>query len=73
VFTDRRLNRGLVEEALATTTTQPVPILGHYTALASGGVSGQRWVFVFEPEATVGYLLSLWHGVYSAFAHPTLA
>jgi phenylacetate-CoA ligase len=59
VFTDRRLNRGLVEQALAATTTEPVPILGQYTALASGGVSGQRGVFVFDPEAMVGYLLSL--------------
>jgi len=59
VFTDKRLNRGLVEQALAVTATQPVPILGRYTALASGGVSGQRGVFVYDPDAVVGYTSSL--------------
>jgi phenylacetate-coenzyme A ligase PaaK-like adenylate-forming protein len=59
VFTDRRLNRRLVEAALAVTTTEPVPILGRYTALASGGVSGQRGVFVSDPETMVGSILSL--------------
>jgi phenylacetate-coenzyme A ligase PaaK-like adenylate-forming protein len=58
VFTDRRLNRGLVEEALAATTNEPVPILGRYTALASGGVSGQRGVFVSDPQARVDFILS---------------
>ena len=32
VFTDRRLTRDLVEQALDATGTQPVPILGHYLA-----------------------------------------
>lgn len=50
VFTDIRLNRGLVEQALAATATEPVPILGRYTALASGGVSGQRGLFVNDPH-----------------------
>jgi len=59
VFTDRRLNRRLVEQALAVTATQPVPILGRYTALASGGVSGQRGVFVYDPGAVAGYTSSL--------------
>jgi hypothetical protein len=58
VFTDRRLNRTLVERALNVTATEPVPILGHYTALASGGVSGHRGVFVFDSEAMVGYIMS---------------
>ena len=58
VFTDRRLNRGLVEQALAATATEPVPILGQYTTLASGGVSGQRGVFVSDPEAMAAYLSS---------------
>ena len=58
VFTDRRLNRRLVEAALAATAAEPVPIFGNYTALASGGVSGQRGVFVSDPEATVGFILS---------------
>jgi phenylacetate-CoA ligase len=63
VFTDRRLNRGLVEQALAATATEPVPILGQYTALASGGVSGPRGVFVSDPEAVVAYLSSLFRSL----------
>jgi phenylacetate-CoA ligase len=59
VFTDRRLTRDLVEQALAATETQPVPILGHYLALASGGSSGQRGVVVLDPAAGVAYALSL--------------
>jgi phenylacetate-coenzyme A ligase PaaK-like adenylate-forming protein len=58
VFTDRRLNRGLVEQALAATTTQPVPILDRYTALASGGVSGLRGVFVADSVARASFILS---------------
>src|SRR5258708_10583571 len=59
VFTDRRLNHGLVEQALAATVAEPIPILGQYTVLASGGVSGQRGVFVFSREAFVSYFSSL--------------
>src|SRR5919199_4238271 len=60
VFTDRRLTRDLVEQALAATDTQPVPILGHYLALASGGSTGQRGVVVLDPAAggTYAFLLT---------------
>ncbi len=63
VLTDRRLKRGLVEQALADTATEPVPILGHYTALASGGVTGPRGVFVSDPEAMVAYISSLFRSL----------
>ena len=59
VFTDVRLNRGLVEQALAATAGEPVPILGQYTVLASGGVSGQRGVFVYNQEAFLSLFSSL--------------
>src|SRR5262245_32151358 len=58
VFTDRRLHRGLIEQALAATDAEPVPIFGVYTALASGGVSGQRGLFVFSREGFVNLFLS---------------
>ena len=51
--TDRRLSRGLVEDALARTTTLPVPILGRYLAQATGGSSGQRGAFVNDLDAYV--------------------
>jgi phenylacetate-CoA ligase len=59
VFTDRALNRALVEEALVATGAEPVPILSRYTALASGGSSGQRGVFVFDVEAIAAFFLSI--------------
>ena len=59
VFTDERLNRGLVEQALAATVAEPIPILGEYVAMASGGSSGQRGLFVFDREALAGAFSSL--------------
>jgi phenylacetate-CoA ligase len=59
VFTDRRLTRSLAEEAIAATANQPVPILGEYLALASGGNSGQRGVFVYDCAALAQYYLLL--------------
>ena len=63
VFTDRRLSRALVEQALAATDSEPVPILGTYVALATGGGSGGRGVFVFDVAAKSGFLLSLLRGM----------
>jgi phenylacetate-CoA ligase len=59
VFTDRRLTRGIVEQALAATGTRPVPILDDYVALATGGASGARGVFVFDRAAMAGFGASL--------------
>ncbi|KZS69129.1 hypothetical protein [Mycobacterium pseudokansasii] len=54
VFTDRRLRRTHVESALATTAA-PVPLLDDYIALASGGCSGQRGVFVLDRTAVTSF------------------
>src|SRR5215472_3790922 len=59
VFTDSRLSRSLAEQALAATVAEPVPILGEYVAVASGGCSGQRGLFVSDREALVGTFSSL--------------
>jgi phenylacetate-CoA ligase len=59
VFTDPRLNRELVDGALAATTTEPVPILDAYTAFATGGSSGERGLFVFDLPGRTGFILSL--------------
>ena len=59
VFTDRRLSPSLVERGLAATTREPVPILGRYVALGSGGSSGQRSVFVSDRDALVEFLGAL--------------
>ena len=59
VFTDRRLTLGAIEQALAATSSEPVPVLGRYMALATGGSTGQRGVFVFDPAAKATFILSI--------------
>jgi phenylacetate-CoA ligase len=59
VFTDRRLSRRLIEEVLTTTGTEPIPIHGEFIAMASGGSSGERGVFVFDRPAVVGFFSAL--------------
>lgn len=58
VFTDPRLRRDAVESALAATEGEPVPILGDYIALASGGCSGRRGVFVLDSSAVAVFVAS---------------
>ena len=59
VFTDRRLRSADVEAALAATGAQPVPILDDYVALASGGCSGRRGLFVFDRPAMTSFFAAL--------------
>src|SRR5690348_16239206 len=42
VFTDRRLTLAGIEQALSATGIEPVPVLGRYMALATGGSTGSR-------------------------------
>ena len=51
VFTDRRLDRTLVEGALAATGHEPVPVLDAYLVQATGGSSGGRGIFVSDASA----------------------
>jgi phenylacetate-coenzyme A ligase PaaK-like adenylate-forming protein len=59
VFTDRRLDRRVVDSALTATRTEPAPILDDYVALASGGCSGRRGVFVLDRAAVVKFIASV--------------
>src|SRR5690349_16656592 len=59
VFTDRRLTLAAIEQALTATGTEPVPVLGRYMALATGGSTGRRGVFVFDPAAKATFILSI--------------
>jgi phenylacetate-coenzyme A ligase PaaK-like adenylate-forming protein len=59
VFTDRRLDRSVIDETLAATGAEPVPIHGDYIAMASGGSSGERGVFVFDRPAVAGFFSAL--------------
>jgi phenylacetate-CoA ligase len=59
VVTDRRLGRGLAEEALAATGTEPVPLFGEYVCMSSGGSSGVRGVFALDLSAMADFILSI--------------
>ena len=58
-LTDRRLTRGMVEQALAETGVEPVPILGRYVAGATGGSSGLRGIFVTDLEGQIANVCSI--------------
>ncbi|MBI1213859.1 MAG: AMP-binding protein [Alphaproteobacteria bacterium] len=53
LVTDRRISRALAEAALAATSDEPKPLPGGRFAMATGGSSGERGVFVFDREAVV--------------------
>jgi phenylacetate-CoA ligase len=68
VFTDRRLTVAAVEEALAGARAEPATPLGRCVALASGGSSGERGVFVFDRPAVVQYVHLLTRGLVARIA-----
>jgi phenylacetate-coenzyme A ligase PaaK-like adenylate-forming protein len=57
VVTDRRLRRAHLEELIAATTDEPIPAFGEYIALTSGGSSGLRGIFTFDPATLAEFLL----------------
>ena len=59
VFTDRRLRRADIETALARTRAEPVPLLRGYIALASGGCSGTRGIFVLDQAALTSFATAI--------------
>jgi phenylacetate-CoA ligase len=59
VLTDRRLARDELDRALQDTAAEPRPVLGSYTALASGGTSGFRGVYAFDRDAWSYFILSV--------------
>jgi phenylacetate-CoA ligase len=70
VFTDRRLRCRDVEAALAISGAQTVPILDDYVALASGGCSGRRGLFVFDRSAMTAYGAALGRAPFTGHAAP---
>jgi phenylacetate-CoA ligase len=58
IVTDERLSLKLVEAHLETVSTSGY-FLGGYTAIASGGSSGQRGVFVYDWDGWAAYCLGL--------------
>ena len=58
LITGRRLTREAAERALAATRTDPQPLPGGYLCMATGGSSGQRGIFAYDP-ASVAEFVSL--------------
>jgi phenylacetate-CoA ligase len=68
VFTDRRLTRAMVEQALTEAGPDPATLFGSYLALASGGSSGERGVFVLDTPASVQFFGALSRGLVARLA-----
>jgi len=56
VFTDRRLCRRDIESAVAATHDRPIPILDEFVALATGGCSGHRGLFVYDRPGIASFM-----------------
>ncbi len=56
VVTDKRMNRAAAERALAATSTEPVPLPGGHLCMATGGSSGQRGIFGYDPAAAAEFV-----------------
>jgi phenylacetate-CoA ligase len=56
VVTDKRMNRAATERALAATSTEPVPLPGGHLCMATGGSSGQRGIFGYDPAAAAEFV-----------------
>jgi len=59
VVTDRRLRRGDLEALIAATGEEPIPALGEYAVLTSGGSSGTRGIFVFDAPALADFFATV--------------
>ena len=59
VFSDRRLRRGDIESALSGTGADPVVLADKYIALASGGCSGTRGIFVLDQQALASFTAAI--------------
>ena len=62
IVTDRRLSLAQLEQHLATVETGSY-LFGRYTAITSGGSTGQRGVFVYDWDSWAVFWLSCFRGV----------
>ncbi|MGZ4230433.1 MAG: phenylacetate--CoA ligase family protein [Solirubrobacteraceae bacterium] len=73
IVTDRRLSLDLVSEHLETVTTGSY-LLDEYTAITSGGSTGERGVFVYDRDGWVSFWLSAFrYQLLAKWADPELA
>jgi phenylacetate-CoA ligase len=56
VISDRLLTRQAAERALAATRADPRPLPGGYLCMATGGSSGQRGIFAYDPQGVAEFV-----------------
>jgi phenylacetate-CoA ligase len=56
LISDRLLTRAAAERTLAATGTEPRPLPGGFLCLATGGSSGQRGIFAYDPAAVAQFV-----------------
>jgi phenylacetate-CoA ligase len=56
LISDRRLTREAAERALAATRAEPRPLPGGYLCMATGGSSGRRGIFAYDPSAVAEFV-----------------
>jgi phenylacetate-CoA ligase len=55
VISDRVLDRAAAERALAAATADPQPLPGGYLCMATGGSSGERGIFAYDPAGVAEF------------------
>jgi phenylacetate-CoA ligase len=56
LISDRLLTREAAERALAASRAEPQPLPGGYLCMATGGSSGQRGIFAYDPAAVAEFV-----------------
>jgi phenylacetate-CoA ligase len=56
LISDRALTREAAERALAATRDEPRPLPGGYLCMATGGSSGQRGIFAYDPASVAEFV-----------------
>jgi phenylacetate-CoA ligase len=56
LISDRVLTRAAAERALAATRGEPRPLPGGYLCMATGGSSGQRGIFAYDPQGVAEFV-----------------
>jgi phenylacetate-CoA ligase len=70
LISDRLLTRDEAERALAATRGEPQPLPGGYLCMATGGSSGQRGIFAYDPASVAEFVCLLFRTRLAALGVP---
>jgi phenylacetate-CoA ligase len=73
LISDRTLTRKAAERALAATRDEPRPLPGGYLCMATGGSSGQRGIFAYDPASVAEFVGLLFRTRLAALGAATMA